>query len=98
MKSKNIIAKLKKSNLAGKGSGGQPIPADNKIRGKKGAKALHQIYSKKTIRLAHENPIVKKVYKDFLTSKEKIHSICHTKYSPKKKRSQNLNIKKTNNL
>ena len=66
------------------GGGGQPIPADSEIRQKR-AKALYQIDAKKTVRLAHENPIVKKVYKDFLTSKEKIHLVCHTKYSPKKK-------------
>ena len=66
------------------GGGGQPVPTDSKIR-KQRAEALYQIDSKKEIRMAHKNPVVKKVYQDFLTSKEKIHSICHTKFSPKKR-------------
>ena len=43
------------------------------------------IDNQKEIRLAHHNPIVKKVYQEFLTSQETIHHICHTKYSPKEK-------------
>lgn len=66
------------------GGGGQPVPADAKIRGQRAA-PLYQIDAEKEIRTAHENPVVKKVYRDWLTSKEKIHLICHTHYSPKKK-------------
>ena len=66
------------------GGGGQPVPADAKIRGKR-AEALYKIDEKKEIRRAHQNPIVKKVYRDFLTSPEIIHRICHTKYFPKKR-------------
>jgi iron-only hydrogenase group A len=66
------------------GGGGQPVPTDAKIR-KDRAKALYNIDTEKKIRLAHENPITKKVYKDFLNNKEIIHSICHTKYFKKEK-------------
>jgi len=66
------------------GGGGQPMPTDSKIR-KQRAESLYQIDNEKEIRLAHKNPIIKKVYQDFLNSKEKIHLICHTKYSPKKR-------------
>ncbi|NQV00754.1 MAG: (2Fe-2S)-binding protein [Parcubacteria group bacterium] len=66
------------------GGGGQPVPADKEIRQKR-AEGLYKIDDKKEIRLAHKNPIVKKVYKDFLNSEEIIHSVCHTSYSPKKR-------------
>jgi NADH-quinone oxidoreductase subunit G/NADP-reducing hydrogenase subunit HndD len=66
------------------GGGGQPVPTDDKIRQER-AESLYQIDDKKEVRLAHHNPIVKKVYQDFLTSQEIIEHICHTKYSPKKK-------------
>ena len=66
------------------GGGGQPVPTDGKIR-KKRAEGLYQIDAKKEIRLAHKNPLVKKIYQDFFTSEEKIHPVCHTKYSPKQK-------------
>jgi iron-only hydrogenase group A len=66
------------------GGGGQPLPTDAKIRAER-VKALYKIDTKKNIRLAHENPIVKKLYKDFLTEKELIHSVFHTKYFKKKK-------------
>ena len=62
------------------GGGGQPVPADNKIR-KERADGLYQIDAEKEIRLAHENPIVKKVYREFL-NKKKRNLICHTRYFP----------------
>ena len=65
------------------GGGGQPVPADSKIR-KERANGLYQIDAKKEIRLAHENPIVKKVYREFLNKKNR-RLICHTKYSSKRK-------------
>ncbi|MBU1778604.1 [FeFe] hydrogenase, group A [Patescibacteria group bacterium] len=61
------------------GGGGQPVPTDSKIR-KQRAKSLYQIDAGKKIRSAHENPVIKKVYENFLNSKKKIHSICHTKH------------------
>jgi iron-only hydrogenase group A len=66
------------------GGGGQPVPTSNEIR-KKRAKTLYKIDDEKKLRLAHKNPVVKKIYEDFLTSKEKIHLLCHTKYSKKPK-------------
>lgn len=69
------------------GGGGQPVPTDDKIR-KERARGLYQIDAKKEIRLAHENPVVKKIYQEFFTglnSEEKIYSICHTKYFPRKR-------------
>jgi iron-only hydrogenase group A len=65
------------------GGGGQPVPADSKIREER-ADGLYQIDAKKEIRSAHENPIVKKVYKEFLNKKNR-HLICHTMYNPKRK-------------
>ena len=64
------------------GGGGQPLPADAKIRRKR-AESLYKIDAKKTIRTAQENPIIRKVYKDFLKDKEIIHKICHAKYYSK---------------
>jgi iron-only hydrogenase group A len=66
------------------GGGGQPVPTDAKIRTER-ALALYQVDHQKKIRLAHENKFVKKIYQDFFQSKERIHSICHTKYFPEKK-------------
>jgi len=67
------------------GGGGQPVPTDDKIR-KKRAESLYKIDDKKKIRRAHENPIVKKIYRDFI-NKDKLlaHSILHTSFHKKKK-------------
>ena len=72
------------------GGGGQPVPADAAIRNKR-AESLYEIDQKKEVRFAHENPIVKKIYREFLNSPEIIHKICHTKYY-EKKREVNLNL------
>lgn len=66
------------------GGGGQPVPQDSKIREER-AKGLYLIDKGKEIRVAHQNPVIKKIYQDFLTSKEKIHQICHTRYFKKQK-------------
>jgi len=66
------------------GGGGQPLPTDGKIREAR-AKSLYSIDTAEEVRMAHENPVVKKIYKEFLADKEIIHKICHTSYSPKKK-------------
>jgi iron-only hydrogenase group A len=66
------------------GGGGQPLPTDAKIREAR-ARSLYQIDSQEETRLAGENPIVKKVYKDFLTTKTMTKKVCHTKYFPKEK-------------
>jgi len=66
------------------GGGGQPLPTDSKIR-KARALGLYKIDSQKKIRQAHENPIVKKVYQDFLKKEKLSHQILHTSYSRQKK-------------
>lgn len=75
------------------GGGGQPVPTDGKIR-KERAEGLYKIDTKKEIRLSHQNPIVKKVYQDFLNQKEIINLVCHTRYSPKKREVKILNKQK----
>ncbi len=66
------------------GGGGQPVMADKEIRQKR-AEGLYKIDAEKEIRLAHENPIVKEVYREFLNNEKIIKKICHTKYFPKKR-------------
>ena len=66
------------------GGGGQPVPTDGEIRQKR-ANALYEIDEKKELRLAHENPAINKIYKEYLTSEDIIKPIFHTKFSPKKK-------------
>jgi len=66
------------------GGGGQPMPIDDKIR-KNRIKVLYQIDKKKKIRKAHENPVVKKVYKEFFKNKKMAHKILHTSYNKKSK-------------
>jgi len=69
------------------GGGGQPMPTNEEIRSKR-AKSLYEVDKKKKIRKAHENPIVKKVYQDFLgKDKHLAHQILHTSYDRKKKES-----------
>ncbi|MCX7778926.1 MAG: [FeFe] hydrogenase, group A [Patescibacteria group bacterium] len=64
------------------GGGGQPLPVNDKIREKR-AEGLYQIDQKKEIKIAHLNPIVKKVYQE--KTIQEIHLLTHTKYLPKKK-------------
>ncbi len=65
--------------------GGQPLPVNDEIR-KKRAEALYQIDTKKKIRVAHQNPEVKKVYQDFFDKSPGLaHRILHTHYEPRSK-------------
>jgi len=67
------------------GGGGQPMPTDSKIRIKR-AETLYNIDKKKKVRKAHENPIVKKIYKEFLDKDRKLaHEVLHTSYNKKAK-------------
>ena len=61
------------------GGGGQPLPTNQSIRQKR-ADSLYHIDSKSKIKSAHENPIVKQMYKEFLTNDEIIKKICHATY------------------
>ena len=62
------------------GGGGQPKPIDNKIRELR-EKGLLGIDQGLKIRLAHENPLVKKLYQEFLVDEATIKKYCH--YHPR---------------
>ena len=71
--------------------GGQPIK-DSKTRSevdvrKLRANALYSIDEKSTIRKSHENPVLKKIYKEFLGEPggELAHKLLHTKYVAREK-------------
>ena len=71
--------------------GGQPIRtskerAEIDIRGKR-ANALYTIDEKSTLRKSHENPVVQKIYKEYLEEpgSHKAHTLLHTTYSKKEK-------------
>jgi len=66
------------------GGGGQPLPNTPEKR-KQRAEGLYQIDREKKLRLAHESPIIKKVYDEFLNNEEIRHKLCHTKYFKKNK-------------
>lgn len=69
------------------GGGGQPKPATFEIIEAR-RKALYEIDKGKTIRTAHENPIVQQVYKEFLgcPGSEKAQELLHTTYNKKQAR------------
>ena len=65
------------------GGGGQPMPTDNKTRSER-AETLYLVDKKKKNRKAHENPIVKKIYKEFFNKdKKSAHKVLHTSYRKK---------------
>ena len=71
--------------------GGQPIKS-SKIRSKVDvralrANALYSIDEKSTIRKSHENPVVKKIYEEFLQKpgSELAEKLLHTKYTKREK-------------
>ena len=66
------------------GGGGQPLPVDENIRIKR-AKALYQIDKSKKIRLAHQNPQIQQVYKEFLTDKKLTKAMFEVNFVPQKK-------------
>lgn len=66
------------------GGGGQPMPTSKEIR-KKRAAGLYEIDREHKIRLAHQSPVVEKIYEEFLNEKENVHKVCHTKYFKKKR-------------
>jgi len=67
------------------GGGGQPVPSFPEHRQKR-ADGLYGIDRKETLRKAHDNPIVKKIYSEFLDKDEKLtHEILHTSYERKNK-------------
>ena len=71
--------------------GGQPIKS-SKIRSeidvrKLRANCLYSIDEKSTIRKSHENPVIKKIYKEYLEKpgSHKAHELFHTHYVERKK-------------
>jgi len=69
------------------GGGGQPIPTSPEIREAR-AKAIYAEDEGLPIRKSHENPIVKEIYKEFLTEGpcgHKSHKLLHTKYTKRGK-------------
>jgi len=73
------------------GGGGQPVPTDGEIRSKRAA-GLYEIDAKKEERIAHLNPVVKEVYRDYLTDEKIIKKICHTVYQAKKRENNFKNL------
>ncbi|MFA5069461.1 MAG: [Fe-Fe] hydrogenase large subunit C-terminal domain-containing protein, partial [Candidatus Omnitrophota bacterium] len=66
------------------GGGGQPYGATDKLRTIR-AKGLYQDDRERRLRLAHENPSIIKLYKEFLIKPlgEKSHKLLHTRYLPR---------------
>jgi len=65
--------------------GGQPLPVNDEIR-KKRAQALYQIDTGKKIRVAHKNPTVQKIYKEFFDREKGLrHKLLHTHYKARSK-------------
>ena len=71
--------------------GGQPIRSSKEratidIRGKRAA-ALYTIDEKSTIRKSHENPVIQKIYTEYLgePGSHKAHELFHTSYTPREK-------------
>jgi NADP-reducing hydrogenase subunit HndD len=66
------------------GGGGQPYGATDEIR-KKRAAGLYKDDAERKIRCSHDNPEIKRLYKDFLDKprSEKAHKLLHTVYHPR---------------
>ena len=71
--------------------GGQPIK-NSKTRSEVDvrdlrSKALYSIDEKSTIRKSHENPVLKKIYEDYLgeAGGHKAHELLHTHYEKREK-------------
>lgn len=69
------------------GGGGQPIPTNPRIRQAR-ARAIYDQDKFMSLRMSHENPIVKHLYEEFLVSpgSRKAEHYLHTKYYPYKYR------------
>lgn len=71
--------------------GGQPIRSSKEratidIRSKR-ANCLYSIDEKSTVRKSHENPVLKKIYEEYLgeAGGHKAHELLHTSYVERKK-------------
>jgi iron only hydrogenase large subunit-like protein len=63
------------------GGGGQPIPSTKEIL-KKRMNAIYKEDARLPLRKSHENPVVQKIYKEFLDKplSKKAHKLLHTRY------------------
>ena len=63
------------------GGGGQPYGVTDEIRLQRAA-GLYQDDTEQTIRCSHDNPMIKKIYSDFLGEplSHKAHELLHTSY------------------
>ncbi len=69
------------------GGGGQPVPTNPEIR-KARAKAIYDEDESLTIRKSHENPVIQKIYSEFLKDGpcgKLSHKLLHTSYVPRGK-------------
>lgn len=66
--------------------GGQPVPTSRKIA-KKRSEGLYTVDDGKTLRRAHENPTIQKMYAEdgFFGTEEMRKKILHTRFAPRKK-------------
>lgn len=69
------------------GGGGQPLHHGDVEIIKKRQEAIYEEDRNKPIRMSHENPMIKKIYEDFLGKPygEMAHFLLHTEYEPKEK-------------
>ncbi|SJZ44868.1 NADH-dependent [FeFe] hydrogenase, group A6 [Selenihalanaerobacter shriftii] len=63
------------------GGGGQPIPTNEEIIAKRG-NGLYSIDASKNIRKSHQNPVIEKIYENYLDNPggSKAHDLLHTTY------------------
>lgn len=66
------------------GGGGQSLPTTQKIVAER-SKSLYAIDSEKTMKRAHENPAVKKVYEEFFAGEKTRKLILHTRFQKREK-------------
>jgi iron-only hydrogenase group A len=66
------------------GGGGQSLPTTKKIVQER-SKSLYVIDNRKTLKCAHENSAVKKIYDEFFINEETRKKILHTHFFPEKK-------------
>lgn len=68
------------------GGGGQPLPVDNEKKRKR-TEGLGSIDKNKFVRKSHENPMITKLYEEYLGEplSEKAHELLHTHYQKRDK-------------
>jgi iron-only hydrogenase group A len=75
------------------GGGGQPVPVNDQIR-KLRAQGLYNIDKKNKIRTADDNPIIKEIYKNYLSNEKNKRPVCHTHFLKKDKEVYSTDFKK----